>query len=201
MRPEDKGEFAALLTGLAELHGRKLSRVQLRLYWLAFADLAFDDVRKAVEIHARSGGKFFPVPSELRSLVCTSVSDRAALAWDRVMGALGSIGTYASVVFDDPAIHAAISSMGGWIKFGQLEPSEWTRKEFERLHRAYANRIAVDGVRSVQVPAVLVGICDVSGPAEGRKPKLIGEREAATAWRSELDAEKPAQIEGGAKAA
>ena len=45
-----------------------------------------------------------------------TVTDRAALAWGKVLEAMSSVGAYSDVVFDDPAIHAAIEDCGGWVK-------------------------------------------------------------------------------------
>lgn len=55
---------------------------------------------------------------------------------------MGSVGAYADVVFDDPAIHAAIMELGGWPKLCRTDMKDLGRiqQRFCKAHRAYTGR-------------------------------------------------------------
>jgi len=74
--------------------------------------------------------------------VSGTVTDRAALAWGKVLEAMGSVGAYSDVVFDDPAIHAAIEDCGGWVKIcrSQTEELSYLQHRFCQSHKAYTGR-------------------------------------------------------------
>lgn len=202
MRAQDVDRFRALLTALAESKGKQLSDAQFDLWWAAVRDMDIATFERAINANFRLGDRFMPSAGELRQLVEGSNQDRAALAWDRVSNAILSHGTYTTVAFDDPAIHATIASMGGWIAFGQREADDFTRKEFERVYRAFAQRVGVDGVRGLNAPAFLVGICEAQNRDRGHRsqaPKLIGNVEKIAEWQAQLDvpAVVAKLIEGG----
>ncbi|OGB29229.1 MAG: hypothetical protein A3F78_08345 [Burkholderiales bacterium RIFCSPLOWO2_12_FULL_61_40] len=55
---------------------------------------------------------------------------------------MGSVGAYADVVFDDPAIHATIMELGGWPGLCRTEMKDLGRiqQRFYKAHRAYTGR-------------------------------------------------------------
>lgn len=59
---------------------------------------------------------YMPKPSDIREILEGSEDDRAAAAWAQVIRAMGRWGYWDSVRFPDPAIHYAITQMGGWIR-------------------------------------------------------------------------------------
>jgi hypothetical protein len=108
-------------------------------------------------------------------------TDRAALAWGKVLGALGSVGAYQDVLFDDASIHASIVDCGGWIKMCRSEMSElsYLQHRFCQSYKAYAAR------GQFEYPALLTG--DRSPDSEylkfGRKiprPAIVGNPDLAS---------------------
>ncbi len=68
--------------------------------------------------------------------------DGVRLAWDKVLDAMGRIGAYTDVVFDDPAIHAAVMDLGGWPALCRTENKDLGRMErrFCQVHQNYTTR-------------------------------------------------------------
>lgn len=96
------------------------------------------------------------------------------VAWSLVDRGIRTIGTYASVAFDDPVIHRVISEMGGWVALGTRDEKEWpfVAKEFQNRYRGYRMRSEIP-----EHPRQLVGIAEAQNAREGREsqpPVLIG---------------------------
>lgn len=66
--------------------------------------------------------------------------DSARLAWGKVLDAMSRIGAYTDVVFDDPAIHAAVMDLGGWPKLCRTEFKHLGRiqRRFCQAHHNYS---------------------------------------------------------------
>jgi hypothetical protein len=120
-----------------------------------------------------------PKIADVSKMLGGTSNDRAQTAWAKVDKAVRHVGTYRSVVFDDPIIHRVITEMGGWISIGTKTDNEWpfVAKEFETRYRGYSMR----GERPEYQP-VLIGISDAHNSKEGFKteqPMLIGDAEKA----------------------
>ncbi len=107
-------EFAEAIAALFETFGAEASDAKFLGYWIGLEDIQIRDLQTAVQRAIRES-KFLPKPAELRSLA-GSMSDatRAVLAWEIVTKSIIQIGSYRSVDFEDPAINAAIRTVGGW---------------------------------------------------------------------------------------
>ena len=84
--------------------------------------------------------------------------DRSLLAWDRVLEAIREHGGYQTVRFDDPAIHAAIRSCGGWVALcGQ--PTEqmitWTKKVFCDAYKAHVASGLLTAAAAARLPGII----------------------------------------------
>lgn len=184
MKTGDRNRFLRAMEKLFTLHDRQPSEALIEIYWAALSTLPIESVEMAIG-KALYELKFFPKPVELREFACgpaATPEELASLAWDKVQQALSRTGgTYTDVIFDDPAIHLALVSMGGWSNFGQRPEKDepFTRKEFEKLHRIHQGVIARG--ESASIPAVLVGMHGGSP-----RPNLIGEPRLIDAWRQEL---------------
>lgn len=183
MEKKDYSEFLRIMVGLSEVLGPKeLSEVMLQIYWKTLKPLTLEQFKKAADIVA-SQNKFFPRPAEFLMSVTPDIETKAIVAFDRVMDAM-SIGTYETVTFDDPAINATIHSMGGWIEFGQKEPNEWLRKDFQKYYQKHYKRILAGDISGV--PTRLSGIIETSNQASGKESGLkiiyIGDPEKCQNW-------------------
>jgi hypothetical protein len=115
----------------------------------------------------------------VRQLAGTA-TDRAMLAWGKVMNAMQSAGAYTDVVFDDPAIHAAVEDLGGWPKVcrGELKDLSYLQHRFTEAHRAYTGRGQFD------YPRLLSGDRDPDSAYQKHglpipKPAVIGDKARA----------------------
>lgn len=182
MQPRDQGAFAALVTDVLAYYRQNATEFTLSVWWQACQAFDMEQVRKALTAHATDPerGQFAPKVADVVRILAGTTTDRAQLAWGKVHDAMGSVGAYSDVVFDDPAIHAVIEDMGGWPKLCRTEVKElsYLQHRFCEGYKAYAGRGTFD------YPRRLAG--DRSPDAEYEKkriplprPAVIGDRERA----------------------
>lgn len=144
MKDMDFPEFARLLTDVMAYYRQDASKFTLNLFWSACKPFDIDQVSKALSAHAMDAerGVYAPKVADIVRVLAGTVTDRAALAWGKVLQAMSSVGAYSDVVFDDPAIHAAIEDCGGWVKIcrSQTEELSYLQHRFCQSHKAYTGR-------------------------------------------------------------
>lgn len=111
----------------------------------------------------------------------------------KVEKAMDEHGAYATVVFDDPAIHATIQSLGGWVKACRQTEYEftWWKKDFRERYQMIEQR----GLPP-DVPLKLFGIFDQTNLPMGRPPQtpqMIGDPGKIRAWIARV--EEPRSLE------
>jgi hypothetical protein len=144
MTPDDAPQFARLLGGLGEVFNEPMSEIRARLYFEALKDLPLASIEAAVS-RLIQGARFFPKPAEIRETLEGSVEDRARESWRRLLGALEHVGTYESVDFGDPILHAVVESLGGWHQAWAWERVDGPEllgieRDFVSLYRLYSQR-------------------------------------------------------------
>ncbi len=144
MKNGDKVAFKDLLADVMAFYKQDVSTFALTVWWQACERFDFEQVAKALTAHAMDPdrGQFAPKPADLvRQLEGTS-TDRAMIAWGKTHDAMGRVGAYSDVVFDDPTIHAVVEDLGGWVKMCRTELSElsYLQHRFTESYRAYAGR-------------------------------------------------------------
>lgn len=144
MQQHERGDFGGLLTDVMAYYGKDASNFVLTVWWEACKNFEMEQVQKALQRHAcdPERGQFAPKVSDIvRALQGTS-TDRAAIAWGKVHEAMSAVGAYSDVVFDDPAIHAAIEDLGGWPKVCRTDAEElsYLQHRFQQAHAAYTGR-------------------------------------------------------------
>ena len=182
MRDSEKLQFAELLTDVMAYYGKPVSDFMLSLWWDACLNFTFEQVSKSLNTHAKDpeSGVFAPKVADIVRVLQGTTTDRAALAWGKVLGAMGAVGAYQDVVFDDPAIHAAITDCGGWVKVcrGEIAELSYLQHRFCQAHKAYTNRGVFDypkqlsGDRSPDSEYLKIGL-----PAP--RPAFVGDAQAA----------------------
>jgi hypothetical protein len=144
MQPSERGDFAQLVTDVLAYYRQDASRFVLDLWWNACRPFELEQVRKAMQRHATDPehGQFAPKVADLVRILQGTTTDRASLAWGKVLEAMSSVGAYTDVVFDEPAIHAAADDMGGWPKMCRTELKELglLQHRFMQSYRAYSER-------------------------------------------------------------
>lgn len=182
MKATDQQQFADILRDVMAFYKQDVTPFALSVWWQACQRFDLDQVRKALTQHAMDAerGVFPPKPADLVRKLEGTATDRAMLAWGKAFDAMQRVGAYSDVVFDDPAIHAAIEDLGGWPKVCRSETKDlsYLQHSFCESHRAYTDRETFD------YPRLLVGdrSPDDMYAKKGLKPPkpaVIGETEKA----------------------
>lgn len=144
MNASEKPAFANLLTDVLAYYSKDASEYTLHVWWTACQAFEMEQVGKALTAHATDAerGIYAPKVADIVRVLSGTTTDRAMLAWGKVLEALSSIGAYSDVVFDDPAIHAAIEDCGGWVKTCRSDLTElsYLQHRFCQSHKAYTGR-------------------------------------------------------------
>jgi hypothetical protein len=184
MQPSDRADFARLLTDVMAYYRQDISPFTLDLWWGACQAFEMPQVRRAMTSHATDPdrGQFAPKVADLVRALTGTRTDAAQLAWGKAFDAAGRVGAYTDVVFDDPAIHAALEDLGGWPKFCRTETSElsYLQHRFCESYKAYAGRERFDYPRRLTAdrsPDDLYAKRGLPPP----KPAVIGDVERARA--------------------
>lgn len=179
----DYDAFMQLLAAEVEVRGKQpLSEGAMLIWWEAFCDHEFEVIKKAFRKHRLDAerGRFMPQPSDLVFHMDGTHTDRSAIAWGKALEAAQSVGAYADVVFDDPAIHAVVEDVGGWPKFCRTSTADlsYLQTQFCKSYQAYARSgdfeypRRLTGDRSPDHDYLSKGI-------KPPKPVLIGNQQAA----------------------
>lgn len=157
MTIDDMEHFEQIMGILNETFGdpsKPISDLKMNFYFKALSDLTIEQLNDAAIILANTKViHTFPIPSEIRQAVEGNPQDKANVAFDKLLGAVRSIGPYQSVSFDDPAIHVFIESYGGWEEICDKTVDEWKymRNEFVKGYAGYS-------MRGSSAPLKLAGI-------------------------------------------
>ncbi len=181
MVEEDRIRFLSTVTALSEMYRHELSDSLIELYWRALVPYSIEAIEDAAARYMASPDdiQIMPRPGSLIRLMGGTTKDAALLAWTKVDRAVREVGTYYSVVFDDPMIHRVIADMGGWTRFEHTNDKEWPHvgREFENRYRAYC----MNKVESAY-PSKLIGVGESYNRQHGyqiQPPRVIGNVEHA----------------------
>jgi hypothetical protein len=182
MNHSDKANFGQLLTDVMAYYGKDASPFMLDAWWGACENVSFEQVSRAINQHVRDAerGQFPPKVADIVRVLVGTTTDKAALAWGKVNGAMSAVGAYQDVCFDDPAIHAAIVDCGGWTKICRTELKEqsYLQHRFCTSYKAYSERGDFDYPRQLsgdRSPDAMYAKRGLPPP----KPVLVGNPEKA----------------------
>lgn len=144
----DFDRFRDVVVATAEALGTQISAQRVAIYFEDLCDLDIDVIVRAFAQHRRES-EFFPSIAKIRNLVLGDPKDLAVLAWDRYVAAVRHIGSYESVDFSDPVMHAVIDALGGWQTQAERLPDitmqadafGYQRHEFIERYRAYGRKL------------------------------------------------------------
>lgn len=181
MEQTDFQRFQELMEGVHSFYGKASSSFALDVWWQALKVYDLAAIRDALGRHCVNpdNGQFMPRPADVVRMMEGSTLDSAVTAWTKVDRAVQQVGTYSTVVFDDPLIHRVLADMGGWPQLGQRQVDEWpfVAKEFQTRYRGYRSRR-----EEPAYPPTLIGIFDQQNTAQGfaaQAPVLIGDQRKA----------------------
>lgn len=176
MRPEDLDQFTSLVGDVYAFYRQDYSTFAGKVWWQAMQPFDFEAVGDAFNRHCVNpdSGQFMPKPADIVKMLQGTTQDSGLVAWAKVDRAVRSVGTYRSVVFDDPLIHRVITEMGGWIELGRKTEEDWPflRNEFVNRYRGYKMRS-----ERPPYPHHLVGMSEAQNSKSGfsaEPPLLLG---------------------------
>ncbi len=177
MLEKDLVKFSEIMTGLSEIYGKDMSSFMLDIYFQALNDFDIVSVERAFSAHVRNpdNGQFFPKPADIVKLISGTSRDAGYVAWTKVDKTVRMVGSWQSVVFDDPIIHSVISDMGGWILLGEKTEKEWVFVSKEFMERYQAHKSKQDSTGNY--PQKLIGKHEADNSRGGFEivpPVLIG---------------------------
>lgn len=141
MKSTDQQHFTLLLTSVAELYNKKLSKPLLDIYWHCLEPYSLALIRRALNMHLLHPdcGQFMPKPADILRIIHGDGETQALRAWNKVLRAVRKAGSYGAVVFDDPIIHVAIIELGGWVELCRCDTKAlpFIGKQFEKIYSNY----------------------------------------------------------------
>lgn len=183
MTKADLTPFAEMLSAVYTFYGKDMSEAALGIWWTVMEPFDLAAVRKAMGQHAVNpdNGQWLPKPADIVKMLGGSTLDSALVAWSKLDRAIQSVGTYLTVVFDDPIIHRVVEEMGGWTLLGRTKERDWPfrQNEFVNRYRGYKMR-----GETPPYPPRLIGIHDGENASNGfsvdeGNVRLIGDRTVA----------------------
>lgn len=184
MNQNPQVRFAKAMSVLAEYYVRELSDGVIGLYWQGLRSYSIDDIERAIARHIQNpdSGQFMPKIADIVRMIDGTTQSASAIAWGKVQRAIGSVGTYSSICFDDPCIHLALGDVGGWVEIGKCSNDElpFLQSRFDKAYRAYRARNG----DLPPYPRYLPGISEISNSASGHPidpPMLVGDKARARA--------------------
>ena len=183
MNETDKKEFAAIVYPLGLLYEMDMSNKHvLKIWFEALSSYSVQEVAAGVTAYVKcpDHGSYKPKPADIIKMIDGTAADLAFLAWTKLVDALGRVGTYRTVVFDDPVIHRVVDDMGGWTSFGSKTERElpFAEKEFVGRYRALRVKGSVPRHASRLIGQTEANNA-ISGWGREEPPVLIGCQEKA----------------------
>lgn len=182
MNESERRDFGQLVKDVMAYYRQDTSAFLLTVWWNACKPFELEQIQQAMQRHMTDAehGQFAPKVADMARMLMGTATDRALVAWGKVHDAMSAVGAYQDVVFDDPAIHAVIEDLGGWVKLCRAELKEvsYLQHKFCEAHRAYTR------LPSFDYPRKLGGAAD--GAAQYArfglpppKPVVVGDIEKA----------------------
>lgn len=144
MKLSDKKAFADLIASVYAYHRVPVSAAIIRVFWRGCERFDLEQITKAIDqlTADAEAGKFPPKIGDITRVLEGTHTDRAQLAWGKTLEAISSVGRGSDVVFDDPAIHAVVEDLGGWVKLCSTTYQElgYVQHRFCESYRAYVGR-------------------------------------------------------------
>ncbi len=185
MQTTDNAKFFDVLAGVYGFYGRDLTTFSGTVWLQAMKPFEIDRVTAALSAHLvdPDNGQFLPKPADIVRKLHGTAGDRSLVAWGKVSDAIARVGAWESVAFDDGAIHAAISDMGGWPAVCRTKVDElpFLQKRFTDLYATYSRR------QGLIYPSHLIGDTEAINRSNNHRvpePVLIGDPALAMQVRS-----------------
>jgi hypothetical protein len=171
----DAKPFTEMLKDVAEFFDTTISPGRSTMFFGALIEYDFEIVRLAFSKFMQSAdSKYgFPRPIAILDIIIGSQSEMEANAWNAIGEAIRRVGSYQSIIIEDPSVaDALVRVFGSWISccaeraIGNAFLWEGRRKEFVEAYRV-ARKIQ----RADRTPVLLGGTCEMANRTANRFPK------------------------------
>lgn len=196
-----QARFTRALGGLALTLGEEVPEERFLAYFKIFKNHDPDAVLAAIDLAGLSC-KFFPKPAELIELMTGGKGggQDPTSAWQQVLKAMESIGSYSNAEFPDGAIAAAVMGLGGWPSLCELGYEELTLQRIPARFAALYSEAVRHGRH--HSPGTVIGIIDRDNAARGYEfespairaktmPEIMDAAKAMRPAMKLIDAPKP----------
>lgn len=180
MEISDQEKFAKMWAAVRnDVYDKPVSGTGLNLIFNTLKRFSIEQVREAIQLHVNDtqNGNFPITPAHVVAQIEGRGDERAGAAWRKLYGAIGSIGNYADVVFEDPIVHAIVDNEGGWVHVSLMTEEElkFMQARFNKQYTAYVSKSG-----QFEYPRVLRGSTNADRAAKGLEliaPETVGDRD------------------------
>lgn len=156
MIAEDLDKFSKLIAGVFGMHMRDASNEVIDIYYRALEKYSIEELHTAFSEHVRNpdSGTFIPKPADIIRILEGDSNKKSLEAWVKAYKAISHAGSGATVIFDDPIIHAVIYVLGGWERFCfevTIKTEKFIKKDFLEFYKMYL------GKDNFEYPRKLIG--------------------------------------------
>jgi len=139
----DKKEFANAVREVLKSYRQECGSFTLKVWWAALQKHELSAVLNAMGAYCADPDrcKYAPKAGDIVGMIDGNKADKKELAVIAFAKVIENVNSYASVVFDDPAIHYAIAiGFGSWVEVGKYNEAEFKCQEQRRAFvSAYAS--------------------------------------------------------------
>lgn len=145
MTPMQRPEFYELWMNACEPYGKNFvpSTNSLDFIFNALRGYELEEISAALNAHSMNpdDGRFAPKPADIVRHLVGDTGSLAQAAWTKVITAIERVGSYESIVFDDPLVMAVVRDMGGWLELNRMtnESMPFKQNEFVTRYRGFLN--------------------------------------------------------------
>jgi len=182
MKAQDGESFAKALKEVLKSYRQECGTFTLKIWWAALEKHSLDTVLNAMAAYCADPDKckFAPKAGDIVGMIDGNKVDRKELAVLAFARVLEHVNSYASVVFDDPAIHYAIQvGFGSWVEVGKFNGNEF---ECQEQRRAFISAYTAFKQGVAYMPR-LIGIHEqnevATGIPSGVQTLYIGDKQKA----------------------
>lgn len=157
-----EAEFFVGMKILKMATGRDVPLDQAKVWYTLFSDLTAEQFQAGIveTLRTNTFAGLPPIGLIRQNAIGKQPAeqDRSLLAWDRVLEAIREHGGYQTVRFDDPAIHAAVRSCGGWVALCEQSTEQmvtWTKKAFCDAYRAHVASGLLTAAAAARLPGII----------------------------------------------
>lgn len=178
MDNQDRKRFAEMWAGTrVEIYDKPVTAEGIEMVFRALSRFTIEQVEHGITLHLNDtqNGQFPITPTHVVAQIEGRADERSGAAWSKLYKAIGSVGGYSDVVFDDPIIHSVVENEGGWQHICLMTEDDCKYMQ-ARFMKQYAALVSKSG--QFKFPKVLAGSINLSRKANNLEldpPQTVGD--------------------------